>query len=104
MRDVEIAAGDKVVLFYPSGNRDERAIDDPYAFDVSRDPNRHLGFGGGGPHYCMGAALAKLQLRTLFGQILRRYPELEVADPGVPGGQLRERRQRAADAARAAAA
>ncbi len=81
VRDVEIAAGDKVVLFYPSGNRDERAIDDPYAFDVTRDPNRHLGFGGGGPHYCMGAALAKLQLRTLFGQILRRYPELEVSDP-----------------------
>jgi hypothetical protein len=55
----DVAGGEKVVLFYHSGNRDERAIDRPWDFDVSRDPNRHLGFGGGGPHYCLGASLAR---------------------------------------------
>jgi cytochrome P450 len=77
----KLAEGDKVVLFYPSGNRDERAIEDPYRFDVTRDPNRHLGFGGGGPHFCMGSALAKLQLKVLFGELLRRYPDLTVSEP-----------------------
>lgn len=76
-----IEAGQKVVLFYPSGNRDERNIDDPQRFDVTRRPNRHLGFGGGGAHYCLGAPLAKLQLRVLFTELLGRYPELRVADP-----------------------
>lgn len=72
--------GEKVMLFYPSGNRDERAIADPYRFDVTRSPNRHVGFGGGGPHFCMGAALAKLQMQALFTGLLGRYPELETAD------------------------
>src|SRR6202035_3960465 len=59
-REVELhgqrlPAGEKVVLFYNSGNRDERAFEDPWRFDVTREPNRHLGFGGGGPHYCLGA-------------------------------------------------
>ncbi|WP_320669738.1 cytochrome P450 [Patulibacter defluvii] len=76
-----IAAGDKVVLLYPSGNRDERAFDRPDRFDVARTPNRHLGFGGGGPHYCLGAPLAKLQLRALFGELLTRYPRIAVGDP-----------------------
>jgi cytochrome P450 len=63
--------------------RDERRVlfDDPDRFDVLREPNRHLGFGGGGPHYCMGAPLAKLQLRALFTNLLRRYPDLEVGEP-----------------------
>ena len=78
---VPIAAGDKVAMFYSSGNRDERAFDEPWRFDVARDPNRHLGFGGGGPHFCMGAPLAKTQLRALFTELLTRYPKLEVADP-----------------------
>lgn len=77
----EVAEGDKVVLFYPSGNRDERAFADPDRFDVTRDPNRHLGFGGGGAHYCLGASLARTQLRALFGELLRRYPDFEVGDP-----------------------
>jgi cytochrome P450 len=76
-----IAAGDKVVMFYGSGNRDETAFVEPERFDVRREPNRHLGFGGGGPHYCMGAALARTQLRALFEELLGRYPDLEVADP-----------------------
>ena len=70
-RDTEIAgqpvaATEKVVLFYHSGNRDETAFDDPWRFDVTREPNHHLGFGGGGPHYCLGASLARTQLRSLF--------------------------------------
>jgi cytochrome P450 len=77
----QIAEGDRVVMFYSSGNRDETAFEDPDRFDVLRDPNRHLGFGGGGPHYCMGAPLAKLQLRALFTNLLRRYPDLEVGTP-----------------------
>ena len=59
--------GEKVVLFYLSGNRDEDAFDEPRRFDVGRDPNYHLGFGGGGPHYCLGASLARTQLRAIVG-------------------------------------
>src|SRR3954469_23571756 len=67
-----IAAGEKVVMFYGSGNRDETAIADPYRFDVSRDPNYHVGFGGGGIHYCLGASLARTQLRCVFHELLNR--------------------------------
>jgi cytochrome P450 len=74
-------AGEKVVLFYSSGNRDERAFDDPWRFDVTRDPNRHLGFGGGGPHYCLGASLARAQLRAIFGELLRVMPDIEADEP-----------------------
>jgi cytochrome P450 len=84
----QIAEGDRVVMFYPSGNRDETVFEDPDRFDVLREPNRHLGFGGGGPHYCMGAPLAKLQLRALFTNLLRRYPELEVGEPDYMVGNF----------------
>ncbi len=85
-RDLElhgqpVQAGEKVVLFYTSGNRDETAFTDPTRFDVTRDPNRHLGFGGGGPHYCLGASLARTQLRALFGELLTRVPTLAVGEP-----------------------
>ena len=76
-----IAEGDKVVLFYGSANRDEEAFEDPRAFDVTRDPNRHLGFGGGGPHYCMGASMARAQLRAVFGELLGAFPGIEVGEP-----------------------
>jgi cytochrome P450 len=76
-----LPAGEKVVLFCHSGNRDERAIDRPGDFDVSRDPNHHLGFGGGGPHYYLGASLAKTQLRAIFGEMLRVMPDLEAGEP-----------------------
>ena len=85
-RDVElhgvtIPAGEKVVLFYHSGNRDETAFEDPWRFDVTRDPNRHLGFGGGGPHFCMGASLARTQLAALFGELYRQVPDIEAGEP-----------------------
>jgi cytochrome P450 len=76
-----LPAGEKVVLFYHSGNRDEQAFEDPWRFDVKRDPNRHLGFGGGGPHYCLGASLARTQLRSIFGELLRVIPDIEVREP-----------------------
>lgn len=76
-----IKTGEWVVLFYSSGNRDHRVFEDPYRFDITRDPNPHVGFGGGGPHFCMGNMLAKTQLRHLFDQLLHRVPDLQVGDP-----------------------
>jgi cytochrome P450 len=73
--------GEKVVLFYHSGNRDESAFDRPWEFDVARSPNRHLGFGGGGPHYCLGASLARVQLSAIFGEMLRVIPDIEAGEP-----------------------
>ncbi|MUL78699.1 cytochrome P450 [Mycolicibacterium sp. CBMA 226] len=81
-----IRKGEKVVLFYSSGNRDEKVFENPDAFDILRNPNDHLGFGGGGAHYCMGAPIAKAQLRALFTRLLTTYPELTVAQPSyIPG-------------------
>jgi cytochrome P450 len=76
-----LPAGEKVVLFYHSGNRDESAFDEPWRFDVTRNPNHHLGFGGGGPHYCMGASLARTQLRAIFNEMLRVIPDIEAGEP-----------------------
>jgi cholest-4-en-3-one 26-monooxygenase len=69
-----IAGGDKVALFYSSANRDEDVFDNPFTFDIGRDPNPHLGFGGGGPHYCLGRHLAALELRILIETIAERLP------------------------------
>ena len=74
LRGQRIAEGDKVVVFYSSANRDEDVFADPYTFDVGRDPNPHIGFGGGGPHFCLGAHLARLELRVLFETLLARMP------------------------------
>jgi cytochrome P450 len=92
-RDTEIAgqpvaAGDKVVMFYPSANRDERAFEDSNVLDVTRSPNRHVGFGGGGPHFCMGAPLARMQLRAIFTELLGRRPGLEVGEPSYVVGNF----------------
>jgi cytochrome P450 len=76
-----IAAGERVVMFYSSANRDPAAFDDPGRFDVLRDPNHHVGFGGGGPHYCLGASLARTQLRSIFGELLSRLPDIEAGEP-----------------------
>ncbi len=76
-----LAAGEKVVLFYDSANRDDLVFEDPWRFDVTREPNRHVGFGGGGPHYCLGASLARTQLRSIFGELLRVVPDIEAQEP-----------------------
>jgi cytochrome P450 len=80
----QIAKGDRVVMFYASGNRDEAVFDDPDRFDILRSPNRHLGFGGGGPHFCLGASLARLELRVLFEELARRVPVLRSLGPPAP--------------------
>lgn len=81
-----IEAGDKVVMFYASGNWDEAAFDHPERFDLSRNPNQHVGFGGGGVHFCLGAHVARAQLRAIFGELLRQVPDIQVSDPVyVPG-------------------
>ncbi|MFJ1751688.1 cytochrome P450 [Kitasatospora sp. NPDC088134] len=71
-----LAAGDKVVLFYGSANRDEAVFRAPDAFDITRSPNPHLGFGGGGPHFCLGAHLARQEMRILLRELLTRLPEI----------------------------
>jgi cholest-4-en-3-one 26-monooxygenase len=78
-RDTEIggqavAEGDKVVVFYPSANRDESVFENPQEFDIGRDPNPHIGFGGGGPHFCLGRHLAALELRVLLRALAERMP------------------------------
>lgn len=76
-----IESGQTVVLLYESANRDEAVFEEPWRFDIGRHPNEHLCFGGGGPHYCMGARLARTQLRCIFTEILTRVPGLEVGSP-----------------------
>jgi cytochrome P450 len=78
----KVRAGEKVVLWYNSGNRDDAAFPDPYRFDVTRTPNEHVGFGGPGPHHCLGANLARREMRVMFREILTRLPDLEIT--GAP--------------------
>ncbi|MFB6890844.1 cytochrome P450 [Kitasatospora sp. NPDC056327] len=71
-----LRAGDKVVLYYGSANRDETVFTDPDAFDITRSPNPHLGYGGGGPHYCLGAHLARQEMKALYRELFTRLPEV----------------------------
>ena len=63
---------------YHSANRDEAVFDDPYRFDVARDPNPHLAFSGGGPHFCLGAHLVRMEMRIMFDELFTRLPDLEL--------------------------
>jgi len=71
-----IKAGDKVVFYHASGNRDEDVFENPDAFDIGRDPNPHIAFGGGGPHFCLGANLARMEIRVMFEHLLDRMPDI----------------------------
>lgn len=82
LRGVPIAEGDKVVLYYASANRDEDVFVDPHRFDVGRTPNDHVAFGGGGVHYCLGASLARAEIKATMRQIVERLPDIELA--GMP--------------------
>lgn len=84
--DRDIAAGEKVVMFYSSGNYDTEVFDQPGRLDLGRKPNPHLGFGGGGRHFCLGAHVARAQLRAIFGELLTQLPGIEAGEPAfVPG-------------------
>jgi cytochrome P450 len=72
----ELQAGDKVLLFYGSANRDESVFEDPYSFDVLRHPNPHVGFGAGGPHFCLGAHLARREIDVMLRELLVRLPDI----------------------------
>ena len=80
IRGQRVAAGDKVVMYYTSANRDEEVFPDPDAFDVARSPNDHLAFGVG-EHFCLGASLARLEIRVMFEELLKRLPDIELAGP-----------------------
>lgn len=80
----QIKAGERVMMIYASANRDERAFDQPDGLDIRRSPNDHVAFGAGGPHFCLGANLARLEARVMFEQILTRFEGLRVdGDPAT---------------------
>jgi cholest-4-en-3-one 26-monooxygenase len=81
LRGKKIEAGDRVVLWYASANRDEEAFPDPFRFDVDRWPNDHVTFGGGGPHFCLGASLARMELRLIFTELVTRLAGMELDGP-----------------------
>jgi cytochrome P450 len=84
IHDQEIAAGDGVIMWHMSANRDEAVFDDPYTFDVGREHNphtMHVAFGGGGPHFCLGANLARAEIKVMFDALLPRIPDMELAGP-----------------------
>ena len=72
-----IEAGQKVVMYYGAANRDPRAFDEPERFDITRTPNDHLAFGGGGPHFCLGSHVARVEIDAMFQQLLTRLPDLQ---------------------------
>jgi len=79
---VELKAGDKVLLHYASANRDEEVFENPHAFDITRTPNHHVGFGGPGPHFCLGANLARREITVMFRELFRRLPDIHaVGEP-----------------------
>jgi cholest-4-en-3-one 26-monooxygenase len=76
LSNTKIAEGDKVVFFHASANRDGDVFDDPDTFDVGRDPNPHIAFGGGGPHFCLGTNLARMEIKVMFEHLLDRLPDI----------------------------
>jgi cytochrome P450 family 142 subfamily A polypeptide 1 len=91
--DQPVAAGDRVMMAYPSANRDEDVFDDPFTFDIRRDPNPHLAFGQG-THFCVGANLARLELRLLFTSLTQRWRNLRIVtapdiEPNIFAGAVR---------------
>lgn len=76
-----IAEGDKVVLFYGSANRDEEVFPEPDRFDVGREPNDHVALGAGGPHFCLGAYIARVEAQAMFREVLTRMPDVEPTGP-----------------------
>ena len=80
VRGQRIAAGDRVIMWYPSANRDEEIFPDPYRFDITRTPNEHLAFGIG-EHFCLGAGFARKEMRVMFEELFKRFPDIQMAAP-----------------------
>jgi cholest-4-en-3-one 26-monooxygenase len=78
---VKLKKGDKVIMYYPSANRDELVFENPNTFDIGRDPNPHIGFGGGGPHFCLGRHLAKLEMELMLESLARKVDRVELTGP-----------------------
>jgi cytochrome P450 len=81
LRGIPVRAGERAAMFYPSANRDESRFGDPDRFDIGRDPNPHLAFGGGGTHFCLGANLARVEASAIIPEVLSRMNGLELAGP-----------------------
>jgi cytochrome P450 len=81
LRGAAVKKGERVAMFYPSANRDESRFADPDRFDIGRDPNPHLAFGGGGTHFCLGANLARVEAAAIVPEVLSRMKDLELAGP-----------------------
>jgi cytochrome P450 len=79
----QLKSGDRLLLLYASGNRDETVFADPESFDLRRDPNPHLGFGGAGPHYCLGAHLARREITVIYRELFQRVPNIHVTGEPV---------------------
>ncbi|MBX3313209.1 MAG: cytochrome P450 [Actinobacteria bacterium] len=80
----QISEGDKLIMFYGAANRDPRVFDDPETFDVLRSPNPHVGFGGPGPHFCLGAHLARREVAVMFRKLFERLPDLTTTAAPTP--------------------
>ena len=93
-----------MLLLYPAANRDERVFAEPHRFDVTREPNPHVAFGGYGAHFCLGASLARLELRVMFEELMRRAVHLELASDDPPPLRAVEFHRRHRDACRCACA
>ena len=78
LRGQALKAGEKVSIWYISANRDEDVFEEPFTFDITRNPNEHVGFGGGGPHHCLGSNLARMEIYVLLEEMARRIPKLEL--------------------------
>ena len=78
LRGVPLQAGQKITVWYGAANRDEDVFTDPHGFDVTRSPNEHIAFGGRGPHYCLGTALAKMEIKTMFEEMLTQAPDMRL--------------------------
>jgi len=81
MNGQDYREGDKVILFYYSANRDESVFTDPERFDITRSPNPHVGFGGPGPHFCLGSHLARREITVMLRELLTRVPDITAGDP-----------------------
>jgi cytochrome P450 len=83
MDDLQIPAGERVVSMLRSANRDEEVFAAPFTFDIGRQPNPHVAFGGGGPHHCLGAMLARAELRAAFDELLLRCDKIDLGPAKV---------------------